>query len=192
MSHPWISPYLKPGLFILLIISLGAFAVISKVHFSKPLITFVCTGNTGRSVMAAYLAKYKSHLTERGYRINSRGVDVRPHEKKPELNAKITMKAIGIRIKKHRAKQLTTANVKNAAVILTMTKAQKDEILKNIAPNANNVYMLSECADGTKKDIQDAYGQPLKVYEATRHQIQAYLKQIAKQDVLCNTPQGAR
>jgi protein-tyrosine-phosphatase len=191
MSNPWISPYLKLGLIALLIISLGLFFVISKMHYDKPLITFVCTGNTGRSVMAEYLAKYGTDFTEHGYRINSRGVNVRPREKKPEVNAIVTMKKIGIRIKKHRAKQLTAASTKKANLILTMTAAQKDEILKTIAPGASNVYMLSECANGTQTDIPDAYGKPLKIYEATRHQIQSYLDKILKQDGRCKKHQGA-
>ncbi|MDF1678773.1 MAG: hypothetical protein P1U32_08785 [Legionellaceae bacterium] len=183
MSQPVIQVIVK---FVLVLAALsGGFYIMTNKIFIDPLITFVCTGNTGRSPMAEYLSEHAQFLSKAGHRVNSRGVSVRPKETGPEANAVIVMKDMNIDMSPHRAKQLTLLDINKAHYILTMTKAQKDQILTKIAPQARNVYMLSECADGTQTDIPDAYNQDLAFYRDTRDKINLYIQEIIAQGGRC-------
>ncbi len=181
MNSVLIKKGMKVG--VVSVVLLGVAYVVSTEYLNRPLITFVCTGNTGRSVMAAYIAE---HETLGRYRINSRGVRVRAHETKPEKHAASVLKESNIDVSKHRAKQLTKQDVMRAKLILTMTKAQKDQITTNIAPGAHNVYLLSECANGVEEDIPDAYNQKIAFYRVTRDKIEGYLQKIIAHNGKCH------
>ncbi len=135
--------------------------------------------------MAEYLAEASEFFPNIGYQVNSRGVSVRKSEITPERNAIIVMQEMGIDMSHYRAKQLTMNEVKQAELVLTMTKAQKEMILTLIAPTASNVYMLSECADGTQTDIPDAYNQDLSFYRETRDKIKRYIQVIFARGGTC-------
>ncbi len=166
------------------ILLLGGVYFVFNYSVKKPLITFVSTSNTGRSPMAESLIK-RSIVFSTYYRANSRGVNMRESETKPEEKAVIVMQEKGLDISRHRAQQLTENDVKQAKFILTMTKAQKTKIQQSIAPAAGNVYMLSECADGTQMDIPNAYNQSLSFYRQVRDAIEYYLKKIDGREGLC-------
>ncbi|MDF1645477.1 MAG: hypothetical protein P1U61_00640 [Legionellaceae bacterium] len=181
---------IKFGIKFILVLTLlmGGFHLFSTPSFTQPIITFVCTGNTGRSAMAEYLAKHAPFSSEEKHQFNSRGINTRAAEVMPESNAVAVMQDIGININEHRAKPLTNVDLNQAKLILTMTKAQKDQILQTMAPTAKNVYMLSECADGTQVDIPDAYRQNLSFYRETRDKIKAYIEAIAARGGQCYAP----
>jgi protein-tyrosine phosphatase len=153
-----------------------------------PLIMFVCGGNTGRSPMSEYLANYYFAFPTHGYQVDSRGANVDSKETHPEKNAIIVMSDLNIDISKHRAKQIVAADLTKATLVLTMTKAHKNKVLA-LDTGAKNVYMLSECADGTQTDISDAYGKDLAFYKKTRDQIRMYLQEIYAHDMKCKSSQ---
>lgn len=148
-------------------------------------ILFVCGGNTGRSPMAEYLANDYFHFAKNGYIADSRGANVNPTELTPESYAIVAMKELGIKdISNHRATPMAKADIDSAKLVLVMTEAYKEKLLK-IDPTAKNIYLLSECATGKKEDVADAYGHDLKFYENTRNIIAKYIGLIQKNNMQC-------
>lgn len=147
-------------------------------------VLFVCGGNTGRSPMAQYLANDYFYFSKDGYIADSRGANVAPEELLPEANAVLVMQQLNIDIQKHRAQSVTLKDIESAKLVLVMTQSHKQKLLQ-MAPNATNIYLLSECATGNAIDVDDAYGQELKFYEKTRDTIAAYIKTIQENGMLC-------
>lgn len=170
---------LNKCLTILLLITL-----IGNVYSKEKQITFVCTGNTGRSVMAEYLSNYKYAFPTHEYLAISRGVSINKIELAPESNAVVVMDKEYIDISKHQAKQISQRDINNSFLVLTMTVSHRDQIQKQFL-NTSNVHTLSECATGKDQDIIDAYGKNLKVYLQTRKQIQSYIENIVNNDFRC-------
>lgn len=50
-------------------------------------------------------------------------------------------------------------------------KIQQPKLIQ-IAPNAGNIYFLSECATGNTIDVDDAYGQNLEFMRKPETQLQ--------------------
>ena len=82
-----------------------ALALTTGFAMASNQILFVCTGNTGRSVMAQY---YAEHLagSNPDLKIASAGVNIDPEELNSEKNAITVMNQIGINISKHKAHYL--------------------------------------------------------------------------------------
>ena len=145
-------------------------------------ILFVCGGNTGRSVIAAGLLNQNYALGKTKYNAFSRGVNVNPRELRPEPNAVGVMNEKGIDIRAHRASPLEKKDLDSAAFILAMTQVHKEKILASSPESAQKIKLLSEYADGTFQDIEDAYGRDLDFYRHTRDQIETYIQAIISRD----------
>jgi protein-tyrosine phosphatase len=156
----------------------------SNIAFAQDKITFVCTGNTGRSVMAEYLANYTYAFPTHGYSAQSRAVSIDRDEITPEQNADIVMNDISVNISEHRAKAIQQSDIGSSKLILTMTNAHKDKLLQEF-PNAKNIHTLAECATGQHTDVFDAYGKDVDFYIKTRDQIQSYIKDIVDNKMVC-------
>jgi len=172
-------------LLTLLAISLSYFSSSFAATTDTNKILFVCGGNTGRSPMAEYLANDYFHFAKNGYIADSRGANVNPTELTPESYAIVAMKELGIKdISNHRATPVTKTDIDSAKLVLVMTEAHKEKLLK-IDPTAKNIYLLSECATGKKEEVADAYGHDLKFYENTRNIIVKYIGLIQKNNMQC-------
>ncbi len=162
-----------------LCLSLPAFAL--KPH---PIL-MVCTGNTGRSPMAEAIANDLLAYPRLGYPAFSRGIHVNPHKTAREANAIIVMQALNVNIAAGHAQPITKADIAKSYWVLTMTEAQKLNVIALDPLAATKVLTLSECAIGQNDDILDAYGRDLTVYRNTREQITHYLQLIKAHHFTC-------
>ena len=100
-------------------------------------------------------------------------------------NSVEAMKEIGIDILKHKTTQINEDLLKEADLILTMSKSHKDFLTYNFPWAKEKVFTLMEYAYGREKDIMDPFGQSLAVYKKTRDEIyEAIQKLIVKSEEL--------
>jgi len=128
-------------------------------------ILFVCTGNTCRSSMAGAIAK---RLLEDRTRLPKDIVFVSAGlaavEGEPASQEAIAALAeMGIDLKGHRAALLTPETVREADLVLTMTRAHQQYVQKMVPQLADRVFTFSEFARDAG-DIPDPFGQPLEAY----------------------------
>ncbi len=135
-------------------------------------ILIVCTGNICRSPMAMGLLRDK--LREEGledqYAVSSAGVwglDSQP----PSAYAIQMMAERGIDISDHRSRDLSSADVEEADLILTMERGQAEAIRVEFPQHAHKVHLLSQMA-GRHYDVRDPYGDPLPEYRQCANEIE--------------------
>jgi protein-tyrosine phosphatase len=158
---------LLPGLILGAVI--GIPTAMSAPHPTR--ITFVDTGNTGRSVAAEALADVaiaKGHLDAQ---VISRAVNLNPFNIRPEANFVILLHRRGINIAAHTAAQFGAQEAEFSDVILTMTEAHKTWILTHYPETKGKVFTLAEYASGTQQEVQDPFGKPMDVYQVVLHQL---------------------
>ena len=135
---------------------------------------FVCSGNICRSSMAEGLARHiwaERFGAAGDLKISSAGIAAWPGDPAtPE--AVFALRAKGIDIDAHRARQLTAEIADNAGLILVMTKQHKEHIIKNFPKSAGKVFLLAEFAGKGEKDVDDPYGGPLKTYQRCAERIE--------------------
>lgn len=138
-------------------------------------ILFVCTGNTCRSPMAAYIMEKVAVENDLDVLIESAGVF--PEAGKPASDEAIkAMADMGIDLTGHRTQAVTEELLDKADVILTMTEGQK----MLLEPSAKGkIYTLLEYA-GSEGDISDPYGGDLEEYKETAQEIYDAIVDIAE------------
>ncbi len=138
-------------------------------------VTFVCTGNTGRSPMAEALAKDYVDKHNLNIEVRSRGVNVNPSELTPEEGTVKVLKDRNIDISSHKATQLVKEDIDKSEYLLTMTQKHKDKILDKFPESKDKVFTLSEFATGKNEDLSDPYKLPLSVYIKVEKQLDEFL-----------------
>ena len=134
-------------------------------------ITFVCTGNTCRSPMAAHLAREKLERRGRGdIEVFSRGLSVSTEGEDMNPKAKDALTALGSAPGSHTAKTLSADDAAKSTVILTMTEAQAEAARSRFPEAAKKIFSLAAYA---KKggDVNDPYGGDADAYRAAATEI---------------------
>ncbi|NQS76593.1 MAG: low molecular weight protein arginine phosphatase [Peptococcaceae bacterium] len=128
-------------------------------------IFFICTGNTCRSCMAEALA---GKLLEERFgpnskiSVNSAGLAAFPGDAAAPFAIQV-MAGEGINLADHRATLLTEENVREADLILTMTRAHSEQVNSLFPGSDEKVFLLADFA-GHGGDVPDPIGQTLETY----------------------------
>ena len=140
---------------------------------SKPLILLVCTGNICRSPMAEALLRH--HLpTGTPWRVKSAGTSAFDGDD-PSVGTVAALAELEIELPDHRSQRLTEALVRDARVIVAMTRSHRDDILEQFPAAAQKVFLLKsfDPRAGDDKDVPDPIGSGLAVYRSCRDSISA-------------------
>jgi protein-tyrosine-phosphatase len=149
-------------------------------------ILLVCTGNTCRSPIAEVLlldilSKTKIPSISEGWEIKSAGLNTITGLSASE-NAICAMQKEGLDLSQHRSSALHGGLVEDADLILTMTRAQKQELGARFPYKIEKIFTLAEWAGEADMDIADPYGQGIEEYQTTIQQIRKLiLKWIERQ-----------
>lgn len=127
-------------------------------------ILFVCSGNTCRSVMAGALAKkaLQARGKDRENQVMSAGTSALPNDG-ASAGAIEAMKESQIDVTGHKAVLLTCDLVKEADLILTMTRSHKQQVGQLEPGSKGKTFTLAEFA-GKGSDIIDPFGRSLDLY----------------------------
>lgn len=136
-------------------------------------LAFVCTGNTGRSVMAEALANVIIRERQVEIAVSSRALDLDPLETRPEAHVVRLLAERGIDVAAHRSVPFSAGDARHADVILTMTGKQKARLIELFPEARARTFTLSEYATGESAEVTDAWGQPLPVYVDLLKQLDA-------------------
>lgn len=144
-------------------------------------ILLLCSGNTCRSPMAqALLLKAlrtkKGSLAE-GFELISAGLWTQDGlAASPE--AIQAMSQYGLDISRHCSQQVTEDLVRQADLILAMTRSGKDELQMRYPFAKKKVFTLPEFAGYQQEEITDPFGCGLDVYRQTASQLQRMIDRI--------------
>lgn len=125
-------------------------------------ILVICAGNLCRSPMAAALLTEALGEANGGiFYISSAGLNALVNYPPPAMVQNL-MRARGIELSGHRARQLTTPLLNEADLVLVMDTAQKKSIEAQVPTAHGKVYRLGEWS---QFDVPDPIGQTVDVFE---------------------------
>lgn len=157
----------------------GVFSESTLRRLSRVVILLVCTGNTCRSPMAEALTRKLlaerlgcgvDQVEERGVAVVSAGLSAMFGSRAaPEAVA--TMAQEGLDLASHVSQPLTEQLVRNADMVLAMTRAHREAIVMQWPDVASRAHLVMR--DG--QDISDPIGCPAEMYERCAVQLKSGL-----------------
>ncbi|MGQ9576940.1 MAG: L-threonylcarbamoyladenylate synthase [Thermoguttaceae bacterium] len=144
------------------------------------MVLFVCAGNTCRSPMAEVLCRQMiaerlgcsiAELEERGVVVASAGLGAASGGRASQEAVQLVGK-LGLDLTAHLTRPLSEALVRQADVIFTMGRSQREAIASQWPGAAERTQMLSTAG----QEIPDPIGGPLERYERCLEQLQAELR----------------
>ncbi len=138
---------------------------------------FVCTGNTCRSPMAEFLmANLCKDIP--GWTFRSAGVFATPGSPASEL-AVAALKERQLDLTPHRARALSPNDIRDAALIVTMTRSHRDTVLQMVPEAAGKTRTLhSYGSEKPDADVLDPFGGGIDTYRIVRDEIQSALTDL--------------
>lgn len=155
-------------------------------------ITFVCTGNVCRSPMAEYL--FRAFLgPQSDWTVRSAGVAA--YRGMPASEEAVTaLREVDIDLTPHAAQPLNRELVDGSDVLVVMTSAHREQVLRAFPGTEQKVFLLKSFGKGRGKgeDIYDPIGLSLDVYRGVKREITAVLPDLADflKGLAVNRPAG--
>lgn len=143
-------------------------------------ILFVCSGNTCRSPMAAYLAAdlAEKEYSQSGFCFDSAGIATSDGFPATD-NAVVALSELGIDASGHRSKQFQPYMIDLSHRIVCMTAMHKEALCHAFPEAAEKIFVIGELS-GSGADIPDPYMGSLSVYRITRDKLQEEIAAILK------------
>ncbi|MGC3971667.1 MAG: Sua5/YciO/YrdC/YwlC family protein [Pirellulales bacterium] len=158
----------------------GVVSLQTLKRLASAMVVFVCTGNTCRSPMAEVLFRKclaerigcnLDELEDRGYLVMSAGIAAMMGSR-AAAEAHAVVSEQGLDLRTHESQPLTDALVRNADLLITMTRSHRHAIVAEWPEAAPRVKLL--CHNGG--DVPDPIGGPIEAYRRCAAQIGGELK----------------
>ena len=143
-------------------------------------ICFVCHANICRSFSAeCFLKDFLSKDGRSDVNVFSRGIFAQSYF---EVPGKITdfLASKGIKQPPHTATLLTSEDMQDSTLVLTMTEGQKEYILDNYAQFSDKVFTLHEYVYGKERSIKDPITLTGRNFEKVLEEIYKTVQDLAK------------
>lgn len=151
-------------------------------------ILLVCSGNTCRSPMAGAILRDLLAGRAGEFIVETAGTLAVPGEEATP-DAVAVMAEQGLDLRGHKAQRLEPGMVAQADLILTMTRAHKEAVLRLHPRAAEKTFTLLEFAhNGTETDIRDPLHQGREAYRQTAATLRRALAAVV--DKLLSNPFG--
>jgi len=147
------------------------------------MLLFVCTGNICRSPMAEGYFNKKSK--ERGLDINAKsaGTSACEGDRASALSMKVIKNLYNVDISRHKARTVSEEDIKEASLVLTMSRMHKHILISNFPDYREKIFTLSEYALGPDvvkfaEDIKDPFMSDEYTYSKVAEQIADYVDKV--------------
>ncbi len=151
---------------------------INKALKEKLKVTFVCSGNTCRSVMAeALFKKMLPSKYQEKIEVNSAGIFASGFSPASTFTQRVLRKR-GIDVSSHRSTLAESNLIEQSDLVLTMEKKHVQHLIKLSPGAAMKIWTLREFTRGKEEDILDPAGGDESSYEKTCQEIEAEIPKI--------------